>query len=277
MTMSAPPRLLNLGCGHRLHPAWVNADLVAQCPGVMVIDVSRGLPFPDAHFDTVYHAAMLEHLRREEVPAFLRECHRVLKPGGVLRIAVPDLETICRLYLQKLEAAAAGQPGAEADHEWMTIELLDQAVRERSGGGMVDFLRRNPLPNEPFVLERTGEEGRELLALLRTPTGAPPPAAPSWWRHVRQRIRRGILARLLGAQGERALAIGRFRLSGEVHHWMYDRVSLARLLRAAGLIEPRQHSAAESRIANWKGYHLDTLPRGAATKPDLFYMEAVKP
>ena len=56
-----------------------------------------------------------------------------------------------------------------------------------------------------------------------------------------------------------------------------DKDLAARLLRAAGLIEPRQHSAAESRIANWKGYHLDTLPRGAATKPDLFYMEAVKP
>ena len=277
MTVSVSPRLLNLGCGHRLHPAWINADLVARCPGVMVVDVSRGLPFPEAHFDAVYHAAMLEHLRREDVPAFLRECHRVLRPGGILRVAVPDLETICRLYLQKLEAVDAGQPGAEADLEWMTIEMLDQAVRERSGGGMVDFLRRNPLPNAPFVLDRIGEEGRELLASLRDPAGTPPPAATSWWRRVRHKLRRRILARLLGPQGEQALAIGRFRLSGEVHQWMYDRVSLARLLREAGLIEPRQHAAAGSRIAGWTGYHLDTLPGGGAVKPDLFYMEASKP
>jgi len=94
---------------------------------------------------------------------------------------------------------------------------------------------------------------------------------------VRHKLRRRILARLLGPQGEQALALGRFRLSGEVHQWMYDRVSLTRLLREAGLIEPRQHSAAGSRIAGWTGYHLDTLPGGSAIKPDLFYMEAIKP
>lgn len=280
MTKSASPRLLNLGCGARIHAAWVNADLAARAPGVIEFDVSKGIPFPDAHFDAVYNAAMLEHLRRNDVLPFLRECHRVLKPGATLRIGVPDLESICRLYLQKLAASAAGEPGAAADHEWMTIELLDQAVREQSGGTMVDFLRQPSLPNEPFVLERIGEEGRELLAMLRTPPRAP--AVPSatlvarGWARIRGGLRRRFLARLLGPDGARALAIGRFRLSGEVHQWMYDRVSLAHRLREAGFLEPRRCAARESRIIAWPTYDLDTLRNGTIVKPDLLFMEAIR-
>lgn len=280
MSTSASPRLLNLGCGHRIHPAWVNADLAIGVPGVITIDVSKGLPFPARHFDVVYHSAMLEHLRREDVPGFLRECHRVLKPGGILRVAVPDLEAICRLYLKSLDDAAAGDPAAVANHEWMTIELLDQAVRERSGGMMVEFLRKNSLPNESFVLERIGEEGRELIRILRTPAPSHSPAGVSaprrWWRRCREGLRRRILQRMLGSDGARALAIGRFRLSGEVHQWMYDRVSLTRLLGTAGFANPCQRSARESGIPGWAHYNLDTLPDGTVVKPDLLFMEATR-
>ena len=82
---------------------------------------------------------------------------------------------------------------------------------------------------------------------------------------------------LLGAEGRRALAIGRFRLSGEVHQWMYDRYSLARLLKDAGFHETHACDAATSRIPDWGRFNLDTLPDGQVIKPDLFFMEAVKP
>jgi SAM-dependent methyltransferase len=274
-----PSLLLNLGCGNRTHPAWVNIDLLSWRPDVIAADLSRGIPFPDCRFAAVYHSAMLEHLRREDVAPFLRECRRVLRPGGILRIGVPDLETICRLYLQALEAAAADS-AAEPDLEWMTIELLDQAVRERSGGGMIDYLARQPLPNERFVLSRIGHEGTELLEQIRTRRAdvpVPEERAPTWWRRLRKRIRRRLLERLIGPDGDRALAIGRFRLSGEIHQWMYDRVSLARHLLDAGFVGPRRCAATESGIPDWPTYLLDTLESGAPRKPDLFYMEATKP
>ena len=98
-------KLLNLGCGERYHGDWVNVDIVATGPGVMVHDLDRGLPFDDDSFDAVYHSHVLEHLAKERAPVFLDECFRVLKPGGIIRVAVPDLETIARLYLKNLEEA----------------------------------------------------------------------------------------------------------------------------------------------------------------------------
>src|SRR5713101_3179889 len=74
---------LNLGCGERFHPAWVNVDL-AYLPGVMRCDLRDGIPFPDRSFSIVYHSHLLEHLPREHAPAFLLECNRVLQPGGIL-------------------------------------------------------------------------------------------------------------------------------------------------------------------------------------------------
>lgn len=90
-------------------------------------------------------------------------------------------------------------------------------------------------------------------------------------------IRHRLLVRWLGQDWQRALSIGRFRLAGEVHQWMYDRYSLARLLDAAGFVEPAVRDATTSAIPNWCTYNLDTTPEGVVIKPDLFFMEAVKP
>ena len=71
--------------------------------------------------------------------------------------------------------------------------------------------------------------------------------------------------------------IGRFRLSGEVHQWMYDRVSLGRLLTSAGFSEVRVCQAQDSAIADFASYQLDTDEAGAVRKPDSLFMEARKP
>ncbi|MDR2507797.1 MAG: glycosyltransferase, partial [Candidatus Accumulibacter sp.] len=81
---------LNLGCGDRILPGFINIDTL---PGVdMQLDVRQGLPFPDASCDTVFSEHFIEHLDRREGLRLLREIRRVLKTGGILRIATPDLE-----------------------------------------------------------------------------------------------------------------------------------------------------------------------------------------
>jgi len=253
-------------------------------PEVIQHDLSRAIPFADASCDVVYSAAMLEHMRRSDAALFIGECYRVLKPGGILRVGVPDLQSICLLYLDKLSLALKGDEAAAHDYDWIVLELLDQMVRERSGGDMLGYLRQYPLPNEEFVYERIGEEGRQLMTALRERDSDRRRSRLAFLRGLRRRLdalggvaRRRIAEWFLVAEERRALEIGRFRLSGEVHHWMYDRYSLSRLLRTAGFADPVQQTATTSQIPNWTCYHLDALPDGHVIKPDLFFMEATKP
>ena len=83
--------MLNLGCGKIFHPDWVNVDLISNNPHVVAFDLNLGIPFAAESFDIVYHSHILEHLERPYAEHLLQECFRVLKPGGLLRVVVPDL------------------------------------------------------------------------------------------------------------------------------------------------------------------------------------------
>ena len=85
---------LHLGCGdHRLE-GWWNLDVVPSAAVDALVDCARGLPFVDGAADFVHCEDLLEHLERPAGIALLRECFRVLRPGGVLRILTPDLAAI---------------------------------------------------------------------------------------------------------------------------------------------------------------------------------------
>lgn len=259
----ANSRLANLGCGVHFHPDWDNYDFAAMRSGVRPLDLSRALPFPEASYGVCYMSHVLEHLPRERVPKLLSEVFGVLRPGGLLRVVVPDLEMIARLYLAELEAAASGDKEASFRHEWMTLELIDQMARTFSGGFMGRTLRSRPLPHREFIEKRIGWEGRH------------------WFDSVDQSLEEGSEAlpfsdiySVAGLQDSREDV---FRQSGEVHRWMYDRVSLQRILKECGYAEIQVCCADESRIPNFVGYHLDTDEAGSVRKPDSLFIEASKP
>jgi hypothetical protein len=85
----------------------------------------------------------------------------------------------------------------------------------------------------------------------------------------------GVVTLLLGNKGKTALRQGLFRVSGEIHQWMYDRFSLRRALLEAGFTDVHVCSADESRILGFTGYNLDTI-NGVVRKPDSLFMEGVK-
>lgn len=260
-------RYLNLGCGARFHPDWENVDFVAYDTSVRVFDLRQKTPYPDASFDVVYHSHLLEHFSKADGLVFLRECFRLLKPGGTIRVAVPDLERIAELYLQELRKLLAADQNDRTAYDWLTLELYDQTVRQSSGGEMMDFVAKASPKELEYIAQRMGGELERMRRGGKEPKSRAGSAGMS-------NFRRKLLRLIAGREGVLAYDIGRFRLSGEVHLWMYDRFSLARALSSAGFAQPRRMGASESSIPGWADFHLDTEPDGRPYKPDSLYMEA---
>jgi SAM-dependent methyltransferase len=91
-------RKMNIGSGPHAAAGWLNADLVAA-PGVdLRLDLRRGVPLATASLDCIAAIHVLQDLAWPQIAPALRELHRVLRPGGVLRLAVPDLDRALRAY-----------------------------------------------------------------------------------------------------------------------------------------------------------------------------------
>ena len=90
---------VNIGPGQSAKEGWVNVDIF-EYPGVNCIyDCRTGLPFCDESVRGIFTEHFFEHIDYvEEAPIFLLECHRVLEPGGVIRIIIPDAEKYIRGY-----------------------------------------------------------------------------------------------------------------------------------------------------------------------------------
>lgn len=99
--------MINLGSGHWKFDGWVNVDLDADSRPDVCADLSAGLPFRDQCADFMHSEDFIDQLTLEQAAGFLRECHRILKPGGVIRVLTPDVEQLADLYLHRPEALKA--------------------------------------------------------------------------------------------------------------------------------------------------------------------------
>lgn len=126
--------MANLGCGLRCLPGWANVDgsltalfgsrrftfinkvlyslagssahysfkeyekIIKEC-GLLFFDLRNGVPFAENSLKVIFTSHFLEHLSKTDGRNFLKECHRSLSPGGLLRIAVPDLDYAFKMYM----------------------------------------------------------------------------------------------------------------------------------------------------------------------------------
>lgn len=89
---------VHLGCGPHAFDGWANLDLGGG-RGVVPYDLTGRLPFRDSSVDMVFTEHFIEHVPRHRGDRVLRECARILKPGGVLRVSTPDLRRLIDEYL----------------------------------------------------------------------------------------------------------------------------------------------------------------------------------
>ena len=113
------------GCGHSAPDGWLNYDAsltlrIERLPilgqlvrknsqrfpaNVAFGDIVKGLPIPDGSADSVYASHVLEHLSRASMLVALENTYKILRPNGIFRLIVPDLEARARRYLADLESA----------------------------------------------------------------------------------------------------------------------------------------------------------------------------
>lgn len=162
-------KVLNLGCGTKTSPKAINIDwsiyltiknnyffrlcspiilsedrrkkLRGLDRSILVHDIRKGLPFDDRSVDAVYHSHMFEHIDRSKAPLFLQEVKRVLVPGGIHRIVVPDMENLANAYLQHV-ARVKDDPSSVCDHDRYISDMIEQMVRKEAYGTR----------HQPFVL-----------------------------------------------------------------------------------------------------------------------------
>ena len=104
---------LNLGCGPHPAEGWVNADVKPAAGVQLVGDIRDGLQLPDGSMDVVVAIHFLQDLPWPDIPKALAEMRRVLKPGGTLRLALPDLDRAIDAYRRE-DAAYFHVPDEDA-------------------------------------------------------------------------------------------------------------------------------------------------------------------
>jgi predicted SAM-dependent methyltransferase len=89
---------LQIGSGHNIREGWLNTDYSPRLPQHVFLDATKPFPFLDGSFQYIFSEHMLEHVNYSQGMFMMRECHRVLKPNGRIRIATPNLRNFLDLY-----------------------------------------------------------------------------------------------------------------------------------------------------------------------------------
>lgn len=122
-----PKNKLHIGCGKNYLAGWVNADITPFAE--LIIFLQWRIPFRDESLSLVFSEHVLEHVSLHVAKKHLRELHRVLKPGGIVRIAMPDLDDIISCYLDDWKRADwVNWP--EYSYVQSRVQAINMAFRE---------------------------------------------------------------------------------------------------------------------------------------------------
>jgi len=176
-----PTRKLQIGAGGNFLEGWLNTDYLPKSGRYVFLDATKPFPFADSSFDYVFSEHIIEHIPYQAGCFMLRECRRVLKPGGRVRIATPDLATLLALYtpeksdiqeryirwvvdrfLPEVEVYSAAFVINNAFRNWEHQFLYDQETLQRAmqEAGFVEVARYAPGESDDPILRGLEAHGR---------------------------------------------------------------------------------------------------------------------
>jgi predicted SAM-dependent methyltransferase len=112
-------------------------------PTIITRDVRKPLPFPANTLDVIYASHLLEHLYLDEARGLLQECFRVLRPGGVLRMVVPDLHAIVIQYLRLADSYDFRHSEVPAPANWLNSKLMLRRESKAVAGNVFSRVYEN--------------------------------------------------------------------------------------------------------------------------------------
>lgn len=236
---------LNIACGEHfiVKDDWINLDYEAVDPEVTKCDILDNLPLDEGSISNIYTSHFIEHVPLSRLENFLKNCFKVLIPGGVIRIITPDFNEMCQSYVEALN---------ESDKEkadFIKIEILDQLVRVKVGGTL-----RNKL-NEYKKLDN-----KKMLNLVKERLG--PDLNKK--NNSRDLFKKSIYQRILNKIMLNYILIVskflpkafrqqnlKFTNIGENHTWIWDKVDLTKELLQVGFSNITIKNLNESQIQNF--------------------------
>lgn len=118
---------LNLGSGGYPFDGWTNYDVISH-KGVVKHDLTKGIPLKNNTAKLIFTEHFIEHLTYDDSTFLFKECHRVLKKDGVIKIVMPDLKKIAKLYLRN-DVSEMQQIGLSESNNNSFCKFFNQAMR----------------------------------------------------------------------------------------------------------------------------------------------------
>lgn len=250
---------------------WENCDFAPQSKDVRQVDLLKKLPYKNNTFDVVYCSHFIEHIHLDKIQEFLTECKRVLKPKGLIRIVLPDFENMAREYVKNIDL------GYYKFSEFNIVEIVDQLVRNKSGGSLSDWYikAKNDSEMSAYINTRTGYEfkSRDLLNI-------------SFFTRLKRftfyKLKFKIQFKVIN------LVVSLFpkwfrdnhiskTMTGEKHMWVHDYHSISNFLHLSGFFGISKVDSHNSGAPNFPLFPLDLNEQGNSRKgSESMYIEALK-
>lgn len=271
--MTTQKVLVNLGCGNTFVNTsdWQNYDFLPFNQSVKRIRLSETLPFNDSSVDLVYLSHVLEHIPLNDSDALLYECHRILKPTGVIRIVVPEFVEMVSTFTKLIEK------GELQYARFVKVEIIDQCVRQTSGGQLKLWYEkaRNDLSLAQFIRERNGHSANTSSATNSLSSGRNKKLSIS--RIVRLLERKYYLSLLRLMPSSYRYSLVSSAHVGEMHKWIYDYYELQEMLESIGFKYVERMSAKTSKYPEFPFVPLDLDSEGNINKgKESMFIEALK-
>jgi predicted SAM-dependent methyltransferase len=265
--------LVNLGCGNTFIKSkeWRNFDFLPFDKSITKIRLSEPLPLKDKSVDLVYLSHVLEHIPFFDSERLLSECHRVLRPQGTIRIVVPEFIEMLSTYITLINA------GELDSAKFVKVEIIDQCVRQVSGGQLKNWYERarNDFSLAQFIRERNGHvtplvKSSNMQSVHRYPNFSVPKVVR--WAQRRYFL---TLSRLMPSSYRYSL-VSEAHI-GELHKWIYDYYELQEMLAKLGFTDIEKMSASASKFCGFPLVPLDMDSNGHIKKGnESMFVEAIR-